>query len=277
MGTTYKAPERNYAQETRDTLRAQIDLAPDRYEADAKYSPLYSLLNLGSLEKTLRGGDGQRGLLDIYEKDIAPSLAAQQQASVEGDIGTVEKYGKRSADAFRAANPDQYALVDELNRQAKEELAAGGELDPASLREYQQGARAGQQARGLGYGAGDAFMEAMNVGQASENRRRARRTFAGQVVQMNQATSTDPFLALLGRSAQSSAQAQGLAGQGDEISRQGASNLFNPESAYAGSLYGENANMLADSRKAGASNKMALFGGLMGIGGSALGGWLGRK
>lgn len=277
MGSTYEAPKRDYGQETRDTLQAQVDLAPQRYAADEQFSPLYSLLNIKNLETTLKGGDGQRGLLDIYENDIAPSLAKQQQASVEGDINTVEQYGKRSADAFKAANPEQYALIQALNDQAQQELSAGGEMDPATLRQVQQSTRAGQVSRGLGYGQGDAFIEAMNVGQMAEARRRARQGFASQVVGINQATSVDPFLSLLGRSAQNSAQLQGLGGQGGAIAREGASNLFNPESGYASQLFGENASMQADASRSGASNNMAMIGGGLGLLGSLGGAWIKRN
>ena len=46
MGTDINAPPpRDYSQETRDTLRAQIDLAPERYAAEATYAPKYAALN----------------------------------------------------------------------------------------------------------------------------------------------------------------------------------------------------------------------------------------
>lgn len=53
------APEqRNYAQETRDTLQARIDLAPQQYQSDATYRPLYDKLNLQEYEASLLGRPG---------------------------------------------------------------------------------------------------------------------------------------------------------------------------------------------------------------------------
>jgi hypothetical protein len=270
MGTTVEAPQRNYAQETRDNLQAQVDLAPQRYAADATYTPKYVGLNLSNLSHTLNGTADQPGLLKLYEDSLAPSLARQQRTAMEGNIADVEALGPRAAAAFRAANPAQSALLEKLNQQASDEWDAGGDLDPAMKRVYEQAIRTGQQARGLGTGEADAFMEALGVGQAAEQRRRTRQQFAQSMVSLDQGTSIDPFLALLGQSSQNAAQAQGVAGQGTGFSRMGASDLFNPESSYAERLYGQNANMQFQANEAGASNMSALMGGLLGLAGSGI-------
>lgn len=49
---------RDYAQETRDTLQAQIDLAPQLYGAEAEYAPKYNALNLKGYEQMLLGSPG---------------------------------------------------------------------------------------------------------------------------------------------------------------------------------------------------------------------------
>ena len=42
---TVDAPApRNYAQETADTLRTQLELAPQRYAAEAQFAPKYQAL-----------------------------------------------------------------------------------------------------------------------------------------------------------------------------------------------------------------------------------------
>jgi len=48
----------NYGQQTRDTLQAQIDLAPQLYASEAQYQPLYGNLALSNLNKILMGSAG---------------------------------------------------------------------------------------------------------------------------------------------------------------------------------------------------------------------------
>ena len=149
MGTRVKAPKpRSYAQETKESLQAQVDLAPSLYAAEAEFRPKYSQLDVDIAKSTTPQ------LLDLYETTQdrlgamdRRNLAAQR----EGDIEAIERLGGRARAALDAANPEQAALLSELNRQAQEDLAAGGDLSAFERREIQQSARAGQAARGLGY------------------------------------------------------------------------------------------------------------------------------
>ena len=88
-------PPRDYYGETAATLKAQVDLAPKVYANEAKYGELYALLGNKKLEASLNGGNGQRGLLDIYENDLYPSMSRIQEQSDasqrEGDIAAIEK------------------------------------------------------------------------------------------------------------------------------------------------------------------------------------------
>jgi len=49
---------RDYGNETRDTLQAQIDLAPAQWESDAEFQPKYSLLGMQNLQNQLLGSNG---------------------------------------------------------------------------------------------------------------------------------------------------------------------------------------------------------------------------
>lgn len=51
-------PTPNYGQITRDTLQAQVDLAPDQYASEATYQPLYTDLALNNLNSLLNGTQG---------------------------------------------------------------------------------------------------------------------------------------------------------------------------------------------------------------------------
>lgn len=270
MSTSVEAPPpRNYGQETRDTLQAQLDLAPDRYAAEAQYQPLYTRLNLENLNTSLRGEGATPGLLDLYENQIQPTLSRVQNADrdqrIAGEMGAIEKYAGGVTKTLREASGNA-PLLDELNRQAMSELQSGAGLDPSLANEVSQGVRAGQAARGFGFGAPDAIAEAFARGSRGVDLRNQRRQFAGNVIGLNQATGGDPFLAILGRPSQTLGMGQGLVGQGAAFN---AGNQFNPESGYAADVFNTNFNADAAARIATGNNKAAITGAAIGAAGSA--------
>lgn len=264
-------PPRDYGQEMTDTLRSQIELAPDKYAAEAKYQPLYTQLNLENLNQALTGQSGGRGLLDLYENVISPVLtraqSADQSQRIAGEMGALEKYGGQVTKTIRDASGNT-PLVTELNRQALADLQAGAGLDPSLVNEVQQGVRAGQAARGFGFGAPDAVAEAFARGERGMALRDQRRQFAGQVVGLNQATGGDPLLAILGRPSQTLSASQGFIGQGGGFMP---GTQFNPESAYAGDVFNTNYNAQAAANIGAANNRAALTGAAISAAGSAAG------
>ena len=268
MGTKIKAPkERNYGKETRDTLQAQVDLAGDLYAAESEYRPLYSQLDMDIAKKMTPQ------MMDLYES-TQPRLAAMdrqtQRAQRESDISAIEEFGGRARDAIDAANPEQAALLSELNRQAQEGLSAGGQLSAFERREIQQSARAGQAARGLGYGMGDAAIESLAQLQGASARRQQRQGFAQSMVGLNKATSADPFMAILGRpSSVSPAMAGGAVGQAAGFN---AGQMFSPESQYSADIYNQNYQGQLAARTASAKNRASMIGAGLGAAGSIWGG-----
>lgn len=274
-------PPRDYAKETRDTLEAQIELAPDLYAAEASQEygrPAYAQLDLEILRDVMKGKDGEQGLLDLYEKDIMPGLSRADVAGLdvsrEGDIAAVERLGKRATDAFRSANPEQAALMAELNRQAQADLTAGASLPPELARELEQQVRGAQAARGMGFGMADIGQEALVKGLQAEQLQRRRQGFAQQMVGLNAATAADPFMAILGRPGVGVNQAQGVAMQGQGM---GPQQVFNPESAYAGSLAAGNYNAQLNANIASANARAGVAAGGMKALGSLGGGLLSNE
>ena len=260
-------PPRDYGKETRETLEAQIALAPDLFAAEASQEygrPAEARLNLQVLRDLMRGSEGQPGLLELYERDIMPGLARADVAGLdvtrEGDIAAVERLGQRATEAFRQANPEQAALMAELNRQAQQELAAGASLPPAMARELEQQVRGAQAARGMGFGVSDISQEALVKGLQAEQLQRRRQAFAQQMVGLNAATAADPFMAILGRPGVGIAAGQGLAAQGQGMAPQ---QVFNPESAYAGSLAASNYNAQLNANIASANARAGVASGAM--------------
>ena len=106
MASVEAPAPRDYGKETAETLRAQIDLAPEKYAAEAKYAPQYQALQLGLLKSATPE------LLQLYKEQIAPTMgeveAAARSRSRAGDIADIGE------DQHRQALIDE--LVDRLRR-----------------------------------------------------------------------------------------------------------------------------------------------------------------
>lgn len=269
---------RDYGQETRDTLQAQIDLAPDLYAAEANSDygrSAFAQLDLDVLRQVMEGTDGKPGFLELYKNQIMPGLAEADAAAAgvqrEADIADVERLGGRANQAFRNANPQQAALIDAMNRQALDELNAGASLPPALARELEQQVRSSQAARGMGYGMADIGQEALIKGLQAEQLQRRRQQFAQNVIGVNAATASDPFMAILGRPSVNVGQAAGIT----QPYMANTGNVYNPESAYAGSLYANNYNAANNAAIAASNARAGVIGGGLGMLGDIGGGWLG--
>lgn len=218
----------------------------------------------------------QRGMLDIYERDIYPMLsrveAANQKTKLEGDLAAMQQYGQKYTDAIIGSNPAQKALLDEMNRQSLAELQAGQGLTPQESRMAQQSARAAFAARGLAGSNQSIAAEVLNNYGLGAQREAQRRAFAGQVLGYNKSIAGDPMMAVLGRASQ-------LAPQGFNFGQQaiasGTQNMFNPESSYAGGIYNQNYQAKLATSTANAANNAGMIGGGISALGSIGGGFMG--
>ena len=230
MGTTIKAPKaRDYEDEIFKTTRAQVKLAPELYAAEKQFRGKYAQLDMDIAKQM------SPQLLDLYETSQA-RLGEMDREQLDlqrgGDIAAIEKYGGRARAAMDAANPEQAALLAELNQQAQAGLEAGGNLSAWERREIQQSSRAGGAARGMGYGSQDAAIESLAQLQGT--------MMSGGMV----------------------GQAQGF--------NPGA--MFSPESQYAGDIYNQNYQGVLAARTATAKNRASMIGAGLGAVGSIWGG-----
>lgn len=256
MGVSVAAPPpRDYAQETRDTLQAQIDLAPQKFAAESQYAPQYQQLNIDLARKAAPE------LMGIYES-IAPRLSAQEAASRTasraGDIADIESLGPRAREAIRAASPEQAALADTMTRQATSALAAGSRLTPEQQRAVEQQTRAGLSARGLAGSGGGAVQEVVRSQLAGAGLQQQRQQQAMQALGASQGVYGDVFQQVLGRPSQAFGMLPGVSGQAQGF---GPGQLFNPESQYAADIYGANQQSALAASTASAANRSALIGG----------------
>jgi len=272
MGTSVEAPApRNYAQETADTLRTQLELAPQRYAAEAQFAPKYQALTIDLLKKATPE------LLQLYKEQIAPTMgeveAAARSRSRYGDITDISILGPQTRAAIQGFAPEQTRIADILAQNATSNLLAGSRLTPEQQRMAQQQARVASSARGMAQGPNAALQEALRSQMIGAGLQQQRQQQAMGALQAGQGVYGDVFQQVLGRPSQAFAGSQGFLGQAQGFNP---GQLFQPESAYAANIYGGNQQAQMAANAAGASATSGLLGGLFGglgaIGGGALAG-----
>ena len=253
--------------------KAQLKYADPLYEADKKYTPKYTDLELANQERSLFGTPGgQGGVLDMLTR-AQPQIDELTRKSTEyqreGDVRDVEALGGRATAAFRES-AGTTGILDKL-RSAAEEGLSGDLLNPRLRREFQQSVRAGQSSRGKGYGIGDIAEESAFTAMQAQQLQQEDRRFAQSVVGTLQATSVDPFMAILGRPGQAMAAGAGAFGQAAGINTgAGPSGMFGMDNDFAG-VGDYNANAMNASNISQYNAQQALYGGMIQAGGSLLG------
>jgi hypothetical protein len=206
---------------------------------------------------------GQMGLLELFGDYVAPALTGMETTSNTArraaDIADVGDMGADFRAAYENANPEQAALMAELNAQAMEGLGEG--LTDFETRAVGQGVAGAQSARGFGFGPSDVFEEAVAQTVNNQARKQSNQQFGLQVSQQNQATALDPFLALTGRTSQGGAAAGAAAASG--AFAPGAQSMFDPFSAYAADLNSSNQSAAGAASTAGANNRAGIASGIL--------------
>jgi hypothetical protein len=98
MGTTVKAPpKRQYGEEMKSTLQAQVDMAGDLYGAEEQWRGKYAQLDMDIAQQMTPQ------LLDLYEtsqRRLGTMDREQLDLQRGGDIEAIEKYGGRARAAL---------------------------------------------------------------------------------------------------------------------------------------------------------------------------------
>jgi hypothetical protein len=146
-------------------------------------------------------------------------------------------------------------------------MAAGGRLDPAIRREYEQAVRSAQSARGRGFGPIDVYEEAFTVGQAAEARRAMAQNAMSQVLGLRAGLDPDVAAMILGRSSATAGNPQFAL---QAVGQAGSQRAYDPFNAGDYSdLYSSNANAINAANIASA-NSSGAQGGAMTSGGMGL-------
>ena len=158
--TTVQAP--NATDTASSALAAQVNIAPQQFDATSEYAPQYSDLYNQITQSSLFGDANAQGLLSTYSQaapqlqNIQGNLNAQQ---AQQNIGLVGQYASSAVQAYQAANPQleqlqnqltglagsaqnpitmqgtptqvgagSNATIDQLNQTAQQQLALGGQV-----------------------------------------------------------------------------------------------------------------------------------------------------
>ena len=261
-GDVEAPPPRDYKTETRDTLQAQVDMAPQLYASESKYRPQYADLERRMQLEQL-GVDPSKGLLQAYEEDIAPSMARQKAASVGGDIDILREYGPELLKAQREADPLADSLRTGIMESASEDLFAGQGLTATERMDLDQQVLAGAADRGM---EGQASTLQQQISQRLGANRGIGQQRLSNAANAYRLGAPDIMLGLTGRATRAPEQAMAQFGSAG-FSLDSSPGIFNPESNYAGQLATQNWQGTMDARTATAANRANIFGSLVGSAG----------
>lgn len=130
MGSTkvQTAPPRDYAQETKDTLQTQINLAQQLYDSEAKFQPQYTELALQNAKTSLLGANGNDGLLALYQNSVYPTMdaisATSNTAQRKADINDVAALGPQLQEALRASNKELFLNLENAEALGKPSISS---------------------------------------------------------------------------------------------------------------------------------------------------------
>jgi len=272
-GKVSAPPPRDYGQETRSALQAQIAMAPELYESEARYRPQYADLERQMMLEQM-GIDPSKGLLQAYEEDIVPSMARQRAANVAGDIDILRDYGSELVEAQRSADPLADRLRTGVMESADEDLFAGQGLTATEQMDLDQQVLGGAADRGM---EGQASTLRDQISQRlSANRGIKQQRMGNAANAYKMGNQQDILMALTGGHQGTPQQAMAQFGSGG-FSLDSGPALFNPESQYAGNLATQNWQGTMDARTATAANRANIWSSVLGAGGRIAGGYAGRS
>jgi hypothetical protein len=260
-------PPRDYYKEMSDSIRAQIDLAPQMMEAERRLIPQWQAMQK---EQMLGQADN---LKSFYREVMGDSSALLSQYGREF-AGALTPIAESSRQTYEASLGGGAALQNKMRAQAMSDLDAGMGLTPEMQTQAQQMARAAATARGLGNtnrGIGAEVLGGYQLGLQREDRARM---FSNTVLGNDMTISGNAYQQYgspLVQSGMSALSPMGLAGMSMQYNQNLGPAYLQPESQYNANLVAANQNMAMQAATANAQASSGLMGGLIGAAGSFLG------
>ena len=270
MGSTKveAPPPRDYYKEMRDTIRAQIDMAPELLDNERKLVPQWQKLQYEQMM-------GQANNLQSFYGQVMDPFAklAGRYATSMGE-NAMKPLGLATRNAYESALGGGAGLQNLMRSQAMNELNAGYELTPDMQRQAQQMARAGASARGLSgtnMGLAGEILGGYNMGQQRQN---MARQFATTVLGNDMSIAGNAYNQYGAPMMQGMMQGfspTGIAGNAMGMNQSLGPQYLQPESQYAGNIYQGNYNAQMQANVATAQNNASMWGAGLSVLGSAVG------
>ena len=252
-------PPRDYAEEMKAALRAQIALQPELLAAEQAYQPQYQKLQQEMMDNQLKFQ------AESYGKFIpqAAQLSSQYATAMSPVYGQI---GESAMGAYRRGmGAETMGLYDTMAQQAQEGLQAGSGLTAQMTQQSQQAARAAMAARGLtgNQAVAQEVLGGYNMGVAREDRARqyAQSTYGLGAQNNQQAMGTYGSQMLTQANAYSPANMYGSA---YNMSQGLGAQIFQPESQYNSALIGANQQNIVSANNANSAASSAMGGALIG-------------
>lgn len=266
MGSTkvQAPPPRDYYKEMSDTIRAQIDLAPEMISAEKRLLPQWQQLQM----ETMRGQ--ANNLKSFYREVMGDSadLMTQYGTTYANAFAPIARSARTSYESSLGGGEE---LQNNMRTQAMSGLNAGSALTPEMMKQAQQMGRAASTSRGLAYsnqGIGAEVLSGYNLGIQREDRARlfANTVLGNDVTMANNAYQQ--YGSPLVQSGMAALSPMGLAGMATQYNSNLGPSYLQPESQYSANLNSANQNMEMQARVATAQNNAAMWGSAMDMVGS---------
>ena len=240
--------------------------APTQLALQQQYQPQYTQADLGAMNDSLKGINGEPGYLSMFSQDVVPAItSAQTTANTATRTGTMNDLstllpGLNSTIA--AANPGGTALQSALTKSATDQLALGTQLDPNAVYQATQPVAASYAARGLGTSDPSQLAQSLQLYAGGQNALTQRQNTAATVSGTDYSQMMQPLNDLMGITSTAPGQAQNLTSTGTS-SAGGAQPTIAPTSdltSLFSGAYNTNANALVQTQ----NNKTAIAGDAMG-------------
>lgn len=269
MGSTkvQAPPPRDYYKEMSDTIRAQIDLAPQMMEAERRLIPQWQQMQYDQMM-------GQSNNLKTFYRSVmgdSANLLRDYGATFADALAPISERSRNTYDLGLGGGAELQNL---MRGQAMTDLNAGMGLTPEMERLAMQMGRAGSNARGLTNSAQGLGMETLAGYNLGLQRQGQARTFANQVLGNDVSmagAAYNQYGAPLVSSGLGALSPMGLAGMATQYNQGLGPTYLQPESQYAANIYSNNYNGELQARTATAANKSALTSGLISAAGSIAG------
>lgn len=249
-------------------MSAQEAIQPRLLELERQYTPLYQQLQNESLQRQMEF------MSQTYEQQIpkAAEISTKYAQAMAPAFGAI---GESARTAYQQTlDPSVRGILGTLGQQAQEGLTLGTALSEAEGRQAQQAARAAMQARGLQGGSQGLAAEVLSNYNLGQQRQAERRQLAAGVYGLGQSQAREA-MGLYGNTLVGTAAALSPAGMYQAATGMYGGlgpQIFQPESQYQAQLLTSNRQEQMQAQMANAQARAGLIGGLLGAGGSIIGG-----